>query len=146
MKKYIAKIKNHLKEVLKTKKGENSIALGFAVGTLIAILPTYGFSILLGLLTVLIFKKISKISLFVGLAFWNPLILTPLYMLSYKIGEYLFRNSIAVEYEITLSQQIYNFSARFLAGNLIIAFSFSLISYFLVKFILKIYKNNKRNL
>ncbi len=146
MKRYIAKIKNHLKEVLKTKTGENSIALGFALGTLIAILPTYGFSILLGLLTVLIFKKISKISLFVGLAFWNPLILTPLYMLSYKIGEYLFRNSIVEEYEITLSQQIYNFSTRFLAGNLIIAFSLSLISYFSVKFILRIYKKNKRNL
>jgi uncharacterized protein len=141
MKDYTKKIKDHFKEVLKTKKGEKSIALGFAIGTLIAILPTYGFSILLGLLVVLIFKKISKISLFVGLAFWNPLILTPLYMLSYRIGDYLCRNS-AILNNITLFDKIYNFSRRFLIGNLIIAFSLSFISYFLVNGLLKAYKKN----
>jgi hypothetical protein len=41
MKKYIKRIRKHFREVLKTKTGENSIALGFAIGTFIAILPTY---------------------------------------------------------------------------------------------------------
>ena len=51
------KIREHFSEVIKIKRSPHSIALGFAVGTFLAILPTPGFSILLGLLIVLIYQK-----------------------------------------------------------------------------------------
>ena len=64
VKKFKEKLKHHFQEVLKTKTSPHSIALGFAIGTLIDILPTLGFGFFLGLLVGLIFEKVNKYSLF----------------------------------------------------------------------------------
>ena len=42
LKKILSKLKNHFKEVIKLKEDPKSIALGFGIGTFIAILPTLG--------------------------------------------------------------------------------------------------------
>ena len=131
--KYKKKIAEHFQEVIRTKKSPHSIALGFAIGTLIGILPTPGFNILLGMLVILVFRKVNKFSLFGALAFWNPLVLTPVYFLSYKIGDLILGSVPVIEYELTILEQIYYFSRRFLVGNAIVAFCFSMSSYFLIR-------------
>lgn len=92
------KLKHHFHEVIKIKTTPHEIALGFSVGTFIGILPTPGFGILLAVLIFLIYEKISKLSLIGALAFWNPIVMMPIYFLSYKIGDWFFGSQPIIKY------------------------------------------------
>ena len=81
------KAKEHYHTIINTKDTPHAIGLGVAVGTLISIIPTPGFNVILGLFIAFLFKKINKVSLFVTLLFWNPLTQVPFYILSYHIGD-----------------------------------------------------------
>lgn len=144
LKKLRDKLKAYLLDVLRIKTSPHSIALGFSIGTFIGILPTPGFGVLIGLLVILIDRRISKLALFGALAFWNPLTLTPLYFLSYRIGDALFGTSHVTRYRIVLLNQVYNFTRRYLVGNLILAILFSISTYFLVRMIAQNYQNSKK--
>jgi len=50
-----------LREFVGIKKSAHSIALGFAIGTFIGIMPTPGFGVLFALLVVLFYKEVNKI-------------------------------------------------------------------------------------
>jgi uncharacterized protein len=137
------KLKHHFQEVIRTKTSPHSIALGFAIGSFIGLLPTPGLNIILGIIVLLLFEKINKISLFAGILIWNPLTSIPIYLLSYKIGDFLFGKSVVVMYELNIFQHIYFFARRFLIGNFILAASIALISYFLVKLFFTAYYKNQ---
>ena len=132
VKNIIKKIKKRLKEITEIKTTPHSIAAGFALGTLIAVLPTFGFGIFRGLLLLFIFKKISKLSLFASFAFWNPLVLLSIYPLSYGIGDFILGDSPIKTYKIQLLNQIFLHSKRFLLGSFILALIFSITSYIMV--------------
>jgi len=137
-------LKEHFLEVAKIKKSPHSIALGFAVGTLIAVLPTPGFSIIIGLIVIAVFKNISKIALLAAMIIWNPLVQAPLYFTSFWIGDTLFKDLPIVNYDLTLLEKTYSFARRFLVGNFILAASMSLLSYFGLKFAVdRIKRKNK---
>lgn len=137
----IKKIKKHFQEVLEIKTSPHSIALGFAIGTFIGILPTPGFGILLAFIITLIFPKISKIALFGSLIFWNPLMALPIQLFGIKIGNFLLGSEPIIKYEIEFFNTIYNFSRRLLLGNLILATIISPITYFLIKLTVKRIQN-----
>lgn len=139
----IEKLKNHFRAVIKIKKSPHSIALGFAIGTFISILPTPGLNILIGLLIVLIYKKINKFSLFGAVFFWNVLTTTPIYFLSYKLGNFLFASKPVNISDFSLIGKIYHFSASYLAGNIIMAAICSAASYLLIRLFLE-YRRKKR--
>ena len=126
------KLSSYLSDVLSIKTSPNSVALGFAIGSFIAITPTPGFSVLIGLLIVFLFRNVSKLALFVALAVWNPISVIPLHMLSLHIGSILFGSFPVVEYKLSLLDQVFVFSRRYLIGNLMIALFVSIISYFVV--------------
>ncbi len=132
--------RHHFDEVMKTKRTPTSLALGFALGTFLAVLPTPGSSIFLGFLLILIFEKISKISLIAAMAFWNPITLIPVYYLSYIIGNNLVGELPDVVLKIVILDQMYQFTRQFLVGNTILAVIFSVISFFIVKAIAKRYQ------
>jgi uncharacterized protein len=140
MKKVIYKLKKHFHEVISIKKTPKAIAQGFALGTFLAILPTFGLGILIGLLLILIFSKISKVSMFIAFAIWNPIVLAPIAFLSYSLGDLILGEIPVVEYELTMLQQFFVISRRFLLGNLIIATIASIFSYFIAYFISRKYQ------
>jgi uncharacterized protein len=141
--KIISKIRHHFHEVLKIKKSPHSIAMGFAIGTFIAILPTFGLGLILGLIVVLIYRNVSKIALVAAFIVWNPLILTPIYFFSYQVGDFIFGELPVVEYDIKFFERIYNLTRRVLVGNTIISALFSIMSYFLVKRLSAAYQKRK---
>jgi uncharacterized protein (DUF2062 family) len=128
-------LKSYWHDVISIKTSPHSIAIGFAVGTFISILPTPGFNILLGLLAVFVYKGISKISLFGSMAVWNPITLFPIYLASYRIGDFLYGSVPVVRYNVVILDQIYNLSRRFLVGNVLLAVVVSVVGYFIVRFI-----------
>jgi uncharacterized protein (DUF2062 family) len=138
IKKHLQKTKEHFQEVLETKTSPHSIALGFAIGTCIVILPTFGFNILLGFLIIALFGKINKFALFGAYIIWNPLTILPLYSLSYKVGSLLFKSVPVQEYDLVIWDHIYSFTRRFLVGNILVAITAAIASYIIVYQIVKI--------
>jgi len=136
------KIKQHLKEVIELKTSPHSIATGFALGTFIAIFPTFGLGVFIGLALILIFKKVSKVSMLIAFVVWNPLILALIYPLNYKVGNYFLADFPVKTYKIELLNQLFVYSRRFIVGSIINALSISVISYVLVLY--SAYKYQKK--
>lgn len=142
---YKEKIKRHFEEVIKIKRDPHAIASGFALGTFIAILPTFGFGIFIGLLLILIFKRISKISLLLSFAFWNPLILALIYPICYGAGSLVLSNIPSRTYEIEILNQIFVYSRRFLVGSFVLAVTLAIAGYLLVLVLIyRYYKKSPR--
>ena len=144
MKKWTKTLRDHYKEVLKLQTSPHSIAFGFALGSFISILPTPGINILLGIGLIAVFPRISKISLFAGLFFWNPLFTLIIYPLSYQLGDLLFGASPVIKYNIEFWDSLYNFSRRFLVGIIVVATVLSAASYFVVRIIAEVYSRKKK--
>ncbi|MBN1653295.1 MAG: DUF2062 domain-containing protein [Deltaproteobacteria bacterium] len=134
-----------LNKIKTTKKSPNYIALGFALGTLLAILPTPGISIVFGIILLLIFPRISKISMMAAIAVWNPFVTAPIYALSYEIGDLFFRDHEVLRIELTSLNQAWNFSKRLLFGTSIIGLTASLLSFFMIKYSVLAYRNRLKD-
>ena len=128
-------VKHHFHEVMHSKTTPHAVAMGFAVGTLISILPTPGFNILLGVIAMLIWSKLNKFALFGAMVFWNPITSFPLYVLSYRIGDNIFGSVPAVKYDIVILDQIYHYTLTFLVGISIVALATAVISYPIVYYL-----------
>ncbi len=127
------KLRHHFDEVIKTKTTPESIALGFSLGTFLAIFPTPGFSILLGFILILIFEKISKLAMMGAFAIWNPVTLVPIYILSYNIGRVIGASLPPLAIRIDFINHAYNMSRSIIVGNIVLAVVLGIISYFIVK-------------
>lgn len=143
LKKLIKKIKHHFTEVIKLKKSPHSIALGFAIGTFIAIFPTLGLSIILALIIIAIYPKLNKFTLLGALIVWNPLVTAPIHLLGYKLGTLIFGSTPVIKFNVVVINNLYNFSRRFLLGVFILSLIISVLSYFIVKGIAQYYQNKK---
>ena len=131
---FYIKIKNHFLEVLRIKTTPHEIALGFAIGTFIEILPSFfGLDFLIAFLIILIYPRISKISLFSAIIILNAIILTPIHLLNYYIGNLIFSGEPVIYFNIGFWDNLINVSRRFLVGSLITAPILSYITYKIVK-------------
>ncbi len=137
--------KQHFEEVLKTKKSANSIALGFAIGTLIGTLPIPFIDFFIGIIIILIFKRINKFSLMLGIFVWNPLTKIPVYSLSYQLGNYLFSEYSLVQFKFVFLNLAYNYTRRFLVGNLIISVVLTIACYLIIYLLVILYKKLNKN-
>ena len=106
--------------------------MGFALGTLIAILPTLGLGVFIGLGLILIFKKVSKVSMLIAFIIWNPLILALMYPLDYAVGDFILRGVPVKTYKTELLNKLFVYSRRFIVGGIINGIVISIISYIIV--------------
>jgi len=121
----------------------HSIALGVAIGTLVALLPTFGFSAVLALLLIFIFPNINRPAIFVSLIIWNPLVQIPIYAASFQLGALLFTDAPLVKYDIEILNQLYSFTQRFLIAHLIIILGMTTATYLITRFTLS-YRNARQ--
>ena len=135
--KFRFKLKRHFVEVLKTKNTDKAVAKGYALGTFISVLPTPGFSAILAILMVAIFKRINKIAVFISMAIWNIWTVMPIYWVSKKLGDFIFGDAQVVMFEIDSVNLAFQYTLRFVVGNLIILIPFSIANYYLALWILK---------
>ncbi|MCA9365883.1 DUF2062 domain-containing protein, partial [Candidatus Kaiserbacteria bacterium] len=106
-------IKQKWAEMLMGDFSPHGIALGLAVGTFIALLPSFGFSALLALGFIFIFPKINRPTVFIAIMIWNPVVQIPIYAISYQLGSILFEGMTVIEYNFEVLNQIYSFTRRF---------------------------------
>ncbi len=130
-------LKRHFVEVIKSNTSDRSIAWGYALGTFVAVLPTPGISTLIGFALIAVFKQINKISVFIAMAVWNAFTVLPMYWLSHRIGHFLFASESTFHFRFELLDQIYQYSRRFLIGNLFVSIPLAIISYYLALFMVR---------
>jgi len=107
----------------------HDIALGLAIGTLVTLLPTFGFSALLALFVIFIFPNINRPAIFLSLIVWNPIVQIPIYAASFQLGTMLFQDATLVKYDVEILNQLYSFTRRFLIAHLIIVLGLTICTY-----------------
>lgn len=137
------KLIEYLQNLLKAQASTQSVALGFAVGTLIALLPTPGFGIFIGLFLAILFKKINKIGIVAAFSVWNPLMVIPAYWVSYLLGDLVFQPDPNMKFDLEIATQVYHTSGKFLVGNFFIAVLTAILSYYAIFRLITLYKKKK---
>lgn len=139
-----SKIIGYHDDMLKSNSSAESIAMGFSLATLIAILPTPGFGIFLSLFIALFFKKINKVAIVASFAIWNPLVLAPVYWLSYILGDVLYQPDPSMHFDLAIFNQLYHYSGKFILGNATIAITFAILGYLFVFTLAQNYLRKKK--
>jgi uncharacterized protein (DUF2062 family) len=134
----VEQLKARLKEMLSARSSPHEIALGFTIGTFISILPTPGFNLLLGALVIAIYPHVNKLAVFGAMAVYNPIIMIPFYWASYQLGALLFGDDSVVHYDVVVLDQAFDFTRRYLIGNVIVACVTSGVTYPLVRRIVQL--------
>jgi len=134
----------YFEEVVRLKKTPHEIALGFALGVFIGILPTPGFNILIGLGLIFIFKKLNKIALFAGMAIFNPIVSAPVIYFSHRIGGLFIPPLVPTDTPYGFLVEFLHTSARVLGGSIVVGLVVSIIIYHIVKRITKRFIESKQ--
>ena len=121
-----------------------SIALGFTLGTFIAILPTPGFGAFLAISLTLVFKVFNRLAVIVAVTIWNPLLLVPLYYLSYRLGSVLLARPIDLHEELSLYEMLSEYTYSFLVGDIILALLIATVSYVGIYRLMTVYIRHQR--
>lgn len=138
-----SKLVKYREDILKSNGSPESIAMGFSLATLIAILPTPGFGIFLALFIALFFKKINKIAIVASFAIWNPLVLAPIYWLSYVVGGTFYQPDPSMHFDLAIFDQLYHYSGKFILGNATLAISFAILGYLFAYMLAQYYIRKK---
>ena len=129
----LQQIQERLKAALSGHSSDHEIALGFTVGTAISILQTPGFNLLLGALFIAVYPRVNKLAVFGAMAVYNPVFMIPFYWASYQLGALFFGTDPVVHYDVLVLNQAFDFTRRYLFGNLIVTVITSAITYPLVR-------------
>ncbi|MFT4326388.1 MAG: DUF2062 domain-containing protein [Candidatus Woesearchaeota archaeon] len=125
-------MQGHYKAIFEEKPSPHAIAFGFSLGTLIAVLPTFGLGIFIGLFLISIFKRLNKYAMFAAFAFWNPFVLAPVVGFSYSIGTRFVRTNPNAIVGFEFFDSIYRFTVTYLVGNIVLSISLTIFTYVLM--------------
>ncbi|MCB9422317.1 MAG: DUF2062 domain-containing protein [Ardenticatenaceae bacterium] len=114
-------LKTHWQELIQLDASAQNIALAFAVGTFISVLPIPGIDLALVTLLASLFKQLNRTAMIAALAVWNTFVVAPIYVLSHKVGASL---PLLADKNLVIG---------FLAGNLLLAVVITAVSYLIVQ-------------
>lgn len=132
--KYFNEIHSQTKKTAKTKIADHTLGLSFAIGTFVSILPTPGLSIIVGLALAFAFR-LPKIAMILSFIIWNPFVTALLAFPSITLGRLLLKPALV---ELTGLAQILHTTKEYLVGNFFIALYIAVLSYFIIRLIVKI--------
>lgn len=112
-----------------TNAAPKSIALAFAIGTFISVLPTPGLNIPLATLLASSFKQLNRAGLLAAVAVWNALVVAPIYALSHKVGSFVAPSLPALQNQ----PENASFFIGFLVGNILLTIVITGLSYIIVQ-------------
>jgi len=143
--KFIFKLKRYTIAILTSDKSDVSIALSYAFGTLIALLPTPGFSTAIGVGFIAIFKQLNKMAVLLSMLVWNAITIIPVYWLSFKIGTHISNSLPDVEVQNETIRQVLLYFKQFALGNLTLTIPIAIGSYFLAIILLRLARKFRLN-
>lgn len=132
-------LKQHRQELTQLNASPHNIALAFAVGTFISVLPIPGIDLALITLLASLFKQLNRAGMLAAAAVWNTFVVAPIYVLSHKVGSVL-TASLPI---IPQQQENPNFFFGFLVGNVLLATFITGLSFLIVQAGMTRYKTHK---
>jgi len=128
--------------ILRRQQGDpRKLAWGMALGVFIGITPTIPFHTVMAL-TLAPLLRASVVAAVIGIQVGNPLTAVPIYLLSYKVGQYVVFSGEALHIpdHLTLSaclELLWRGGLALLAGGVIIALPPAVLSYFVTLWAIK---------
>ena len=123
------------------------IAGGMALGIFIGITPTIPFHLVTALpLAALL--RVSPVTAFIGLQIGNPLTIGPIYIASYKLGEFLLYSGRPLVFPETFSFKawidvLWQGGLALQVGGVVLATPPAIVSYFVTLWIVQRYRRRK---
>ena len=135
------KAKDKLFSIITAKGSVNEIAAGAALGTFVAVFPTFGFGILLvlGLSRFFRFNLLAAVS---SSIVSNPLTSPLFIVLSFQVGSYFTDSKIDFNIK-DWQHQLGEVGLTILIGSVFVSSLASLIMYFAVKYFVQKYRSGK---
>jgi len=141
--KIVPKIESFLKKLVTLNDSPHGIALGFAVGLFLSVIPTFGIGMVLAIaLTPLL--RTNLVATYLGTLVVNPVTGMFFYGLDYLTGSWLLGGGGGVELPRTLGQALAlagTVALPLYLGGFILALLLSILSYSLIFLGVKIYKS-----
>lgn len=124
---------------------EHLVALGFGIGSFIALLPTPGLSIFIGLGVAALMKPASRPGVLLAMVVWNIWTLIPIFAASAWLGEIIFSSDAKLYFHAEFLNQVVHFTRRLLIGNLIISIPLSFMCYYIAMNLISKLRHRKVN-
>ena len=145
--KYAKKIKDFLKKILTLNDTSHGIALGFAVGLFLSVIPTFGLGMIAALALAPLLRA-NLVSTYLGTLVVNPLTGMFFYGLDYLVGSWVLGGGGEVELPRTLARALElagTVALPLYLGGFILAAVLSLTAYTVIFLGAKMYqsKNNR---
>jgi len=123
------------------------IAGGMALGVFIGITPTIPFHTVAAL-SLAALLRVSPVTAFMGIQIGNPLIMPPIYILSYKLGQFLLYRGKPLVFPETFSFKawlnvLWQGGLALQVGGVILAIPPAIAAYFLTLWIIQRYRRRK---
>jgi hypothetical protein len=132
---------------LRLQEDPRKLAWGMALGVFIGITPTIPFHLVTAL-SLAALLRLSPVAAFIGIQIGNPLTIVPIYIASYKIGQFLVYRGKPLVFPETFSFKawmdvLWQGGVALQVGGVILAIPPAIISYFVTLWIVQRYRRRK---
>jgi hypothetical protein len=140
-------LRYHWLKFLRLQDDPRKLAWGMALGIFVGVTPTVPFHTVT-VLTLAPLLRISPVTAFLGIQVCNPLTIPPLYLASYKLGQFLLYPGAPLQLPDTYTfantlDLLWRGGLALQAGGVIIALPPAVAAYFLTLWIIKRYRRLK---
>jgi uncharacterized protein len=140
-------LRYHWLKFRRLQDNPKKIAGGLALGVFIGITPTIPFHTLIAL-SLAALVRVSPVTAFIGIQVGNPLTVVPIYLISYKVGQFLLYHGQPLVFPQTFSyaawfRVICQGGVSLQVGGIIIAIPPAIVTYFLTLWIVQRYHRRK---
>lgn len=140
---YGTRIRTELRKAFTEEYTPREVAVSFAVGTFITMLPTLGVGLLVFVVLAFVFDRISKLALLASVVVFNPVVKWGVYIASFALGVALLgpvEGIATADVSFSSGPEIV---ARLLLGNLILAVIATVVAYVVVYRLAVAYERTK---
>jgi uncharacterized protein (DUF2062 family) len=137
----------HWLKFLRLQGDPRRIAWGMALGVFVGITPTVPFHTVAAL-SLAALLGVSPVTAFIGIQIGNPLTIVPIYILAYKVGQFVLYRGQPLVFPHTFSFTAWiavlgQGGLALQVGGLIIALPPAIVSYFLTLWVVQRYQRRK---
>ena len=140
-------LRYHWLKFLRLQEDPRKLAWGMALGVFIGITPTIPFHMVTAL-SLAALLRVSPVTAFIGIQIGNPLTIVPIYIASYKVGQFLLYRGRPLVFPETFSFKawidvLWQGGVALQVGGVVLAIPPAIASYFLTLWIVQRYRRRK---
>ena len=140
-------LRYHWLKFLRLQEDPRKLAWGMALGVFIGTTPTIPFHMVTAL-SLAALLRISPVTAFIGIQIGNPLTIGPIYIASYKLGQFLLYRGRPLVFPETFSFKawidvLWQGGVALQVGGVVLAIPPAIASYFLTLWIVQRYRRRK---